>query len=328
MPRNLSPAMLAQVAANQLRPALFLEIEFLTETVLLWNGFGPMVAPGPATDASSSFPYGQSFIGMGWMGEIRSVPQVADVVAQNITLVLTGIPSELLTDAINAVRQSSIATLWLGCLDNGNNVIGDPVQIFQGALDVPTVTEGAETSTISITCENPLIDLNRAPSRRFTDVDQQFYYPGDMGFFQVQLLQDYNFTWPAPIGSNSSDAVPPPDYLTIEPGQSGPVVIAVGGTVQLIATVTQNDGSTYIAAGPGADSSWGPPLCTSTDSSIATVSGAGAGSDATNAGLVMGIAPGMCTVTMLFVRGAYLGGGTNKPSNPVTASVTIIVTEA
>jgi len=325
MPRNLSPAMLAQVAANQLRPALFLEIEFLTETVLLWNGFGPMVAPGPATNASSSFPYGQSFIGMGWMGEIRSVPQVADVVAQNITLVLTGIPSELLTDAINAVRQNSIATLWLGCLDGGNNVIGDPVQIFQGALDVPTVTEGAETSTISITCENPLIDLNRAPSRRFTDVDQQFDFPGDMGFFQVQLLQDYNFTWPAPIGSNNGDTTPPPDFLTIEPGQSGPVVIAVGGSVQLIATNTWNDGSQHIVAGPGSPGNYSL-ITWSTDPSIATVTGPGVYSPAS--GLVTGVAPGMCVVSMMFVQGGYIGSGTNKPSNPVTASVTIIVTEA
>ncbi len=325
MPRNLTPAMLAQVAANQLRPALFLEIEFLTETVLLWNGFGTIVPPGPATNATSSFPYGQSFIGMGWMGEIRSVPQVADVVAQNITLVLTGIPSELLTDAIDAVRQNSIATLWLGCLDNGNHVIGDPVQIFQGALDVPTITEGSETSTISITCENPLIDLIRAPSRRFTDVDQQFDFPGDMGFFQVQLLQDYHFTWPSPVGAADTDLTPPPNLLTITPGEDGPVIVAVGGTVQLIGTETWNDGSEHIVFGPGAPSDYGGP-CWSTDPSIATVTGPN--THAPESGLVTGVKPGMCNVVMMFVQGAFLGGGGNKPSNAVTASVTVIVTEA
>ena len=305
MPRNLTPAMLAQVAANQLRPALFLEIEFLTETVLLWNGFGTIVPPGPATNATSSFPYGQSFIGMGWMGEIRSVPQVADVVAQNITLVLTGIPSELLTDAINAVRQNSIATLWLGCLDNGNHVIGDPVQIFQGALDVPTITEGAETSTISITCENPLIDLERAPNRRFTDIDQQFFYPGDTGFAAVQLLQDYNFTWPAPI-SNHPGTTSPPDHLLLSP--AGPIALHVGDTQMLTATVVASDGSTYSGQNGGGFNSSDPSVCSFDDSGLITARG-----------------PGMCILTNRYVLDIFMTGGGNTSSN-VSASVTIIVT--
>jgi hypothetical protein len=317
--------MLRQVAANQLRPALFLEIEFLTETVYLWNGFGPKTAPGPAEDPTASFPYGESFIGMGWMGEIRSVPQVADVVAENITLTLSGIPPELVGDAINAVRQNSVATLWFGCLDGNGNVIGDPVQIFQGSLDVPTITEGAATASISITAENPLIDLNRAPSRRFTDIDQQFDYPGDTGFAMVQLLQDYNLTWPAPANGNSdTSGTQPPNFLTIAPGQDAPVPLAVGGTVTLVPTVTANDGSTYSGV-PGG-------CFYSSDPSIATVN---------DSGVVTGVAPGMCVITKRYVLDIYnsqgQGWSSNGPpgqapnnagsaTNNITASVTVIVT--
>lgn len=308
---------MAQVLAGQLRPALFLEIEFLTETVWLWNGFGTMTPGGPAVDPNSSFPYGQTFLGMGWMGEVRSVPQVADVVAQGLNLTLSGIPAELVSDAINAVRQNSIATLWLGCLDSNNGVIGDPVQIFQGSLDVPTLSEGAETATISISCENPLIDLNRPPNRRFTDVDQQFMYNGDLGFFQVQLLQDYNFTWPSPVSNSSSQTASPPNFLTITPGVTGPVEVEVGATVQLTCVCTNTDGTTGVVMGPGEPSpGWGGPAYSS-DPSIATVD---------ETGLVTGVREGMCIITKMFVEGGFLGGGTtNTPSNAVTASVTIIV---
>jgi hypothetical protein len=310
MPRTLSPGVLAQVQAGQLRPAFFLEIAFLTETVWLWSGLGSNTPPGPAY-GPTTFPYGQTFLGMGWLGQIRAVPAVTDVIAQNVTLVLSGIPTELVTDAINAVRQNSIATLWLAVLDGSNNVIGDPVQIFAGSLDVPTLVEGAETSTLSITAENPLIDLNRSPQRRFTDIDQQTDFPGDTGFFQVQLLQDYDVTWPSPI-AGTPDTTPPPNFLTITP--AGPVILAVGATQQLVCIETRSDGA-LVNVMPTGGASWGGPVYSS-DPSIASVS---------STGLVTANAMGMCIITKRFVQSMFLGGGPNKPSNNVSASVVVIV---
>jgi hypothetical protein len=316
MPRNLSPSFLAACASGQVRLGFFLRIQFLTETVYIWSGRGSITPAGPAWDSSSSFPYGQAFTGFGWMGSIGSIPSVTDVIATNITLVLSGIPTELLTDAINAVRQNSIATLWLALSDANGNVIADPVQVFQGTCDVPTTKEGAVTSTLSITCENPLIDLNRAPSRRYTDVDQQITYPGDTGFFQVQLLQDFLLLWPAPYGNNNSDSTEPPNYLTITPGQTSPVEVPVGLTQQLTVVETRPDGSTNTIMKAGYTYGGGPVY--SSDPTLATVD--------VN-GLVTGVKPGMCIVTKRFVESEYLGSGPSRPSNCVTASVTIIVTQ-
>jgi len=313
MPRNLSPSVLAQTLANQLQPALFVEIEFLTETIWVWSGLGSITAPGPAFDTSSSFPYGQAFTGIGWLGQIRAVPEVTDIVASNITLELSGIPTELLTDVINAVRENSVATVWLGflSLQPGNpTIIGDPVQIFQGALDVPTITEGAETSSIAITCENPLIDLNRAPSRRFTDVDQQIDYPGDTGFAQVQLLQDYDIVWPAAAGSSETSPAPP-NFIQIyvgAVGDSGPFSIAVGETLQLQCQLTRSDGSTGDISSFAGD--W-----ISNDDTVATVDG--------NSGIVTAVGPGFCNVIKRFVQGLFT---TTRSSSVVQAAVTIIVT--
>ena len=321
MPRNLSPSALEQTLAGQLAPAYFLCIEFLTETVYLWSGLGTITPAGPAYDPTASFPYGQTFTGMGWMGAIRAVPEVTDVVASNITLSLSGIPSELVTDALDAVRQNSVATLWLGfmSLAPGNpSVVLDPVQVFQGALDVPTVTEGSTTCSISITCENPLIDLNRSPDRRYTDVDQQIDYPGDTGFFQVQLLQDFLLLWPSPFAT-PDESVIPPNYLTITPGQTASVPVAVGATVQLTCTETRSNGSTQVVMGPGQPAAgWGGSVY-SNDPSIATVD---------TSGVVTGLKQGMCTITKRYVESEFTGSSSERPSNCVTASVTVIVTEA
>jgi Bacterial Ig-like domain (group 2) len=312
MSKNLSPAVLAQIASGSLRPALFLAIAFLDDTVYAWSGLGTLTAPGPAFDPDATFPYGTPFTGLGWLGQIQSVPQVADVVAQNVTLLLSGVPAELVGDAIHAVRQNSAATLWLGLLDGAGNVIGDPAQIFAGHLDVPTITEGAETCTIAITAENPLIDLNRAPSRRYTDVDQQIDFPGDTGFSFVQLLQDYSLVWPWPYQSNNADVSPaPPDFLTITPGESAPIALAAGGTQQLSCIETESEGPTQDVTTIGG--SWW-----SSNPAVATVNA--------NSGLVTAVAQGMCVITKRFVQGMFQGHGAAKPSNLVTASVTVVVT--
>ena len=194
--RNWSPAAQAALLSGQVKPAYFVKIVFETETIYLWTGYGTINSAGPAYDPTSTFPYSQNFTGMGEFGQLTSVPESTDVVAQNITLSLSGIPVELITDAINAVRQNSSATLWFGFLDVNNNIIPDPEQVFAGHLDVPTVVEGSTTCAISITCENPLIDLNRAPNHRFTLEDQAIIYPGDAGFNQVGLMQGRYLGWP------------------------------------------------------------------------------------------------------------------------------------
>jgi hypothetical protein len=303
MPRNLSPNVLAQVQAQQLRPALFLEIAFLTETVWLWSGLGPITPPGPAF-GGTTFPYKQTFLGMGWLGQIKAVPAVTDVIAQNITLELSGIPTELVTDAINAVRQDSIGTVWVAVLDANNLVIGDPVQVFQGSLDVPTLVEGAETSSLTITAENPLIDLNRAPERRFTDIDQQTDFPGDTGFFQVQILQDYNWVWPWPSPFDGSYS--PPAYILLAP--VGPVLIAVGGTAAITATETMSSGGTADVTAATQGGWW-----TTTDPSVATVD---------QNGIVTGVAEGFCIVSKGWNHGEFTH---SDVSQLVGASVTIIV---
>jgi len=178
--------------------AIFVTIEFANETLYIWSG-ATSFTPGRPHGDGSAFPYGQTFTGVGWLGSISAIPETVDVVAQNVTLTLSGIPPELVSDTINAVRQYSEATVWFGLFDTNGNLIADPVQMFQGHLDVPTIMDGAADATISITAENPLISLNLAQERRFTDCDQQLDYPGDLGMSFVVGLQFAYIQWPNPL---------------------------------------------------------------------------------------------------------------------------------
>ena len=58
-----------------------------------------------------------------------------------------------------------------------------------------SIKEGPETSTLELTLENKLVDLERPRVGRFTDNFQQSEFSGDKGFSFVEGLQDKALTW-------------------------------------------------------------------------------------------------------------------------------------
>ena len=276
-------------------PAFFVKIAFADQTLYLWSGIGPFVASGTAYSSSATFPYGTTFTGLGWLGKISSIPQVNKIQAQNVVLSLSGIPSTLLTEAINQVRITGSATIWFGFLNTSTNaLIADPVQVFSGSLDVPTLQDSGETCTISITAENTLISLQQAPNRQFDDMDQQIYFPGDLGFSFIDALPNMALFWPVPYNFPS----PFPVDMVMSPAGAD---IEVGGTVDITTTINYSDGSHYtLPGGTGSGPEWIGGIV-SMNPKVATVDGSG---------VVTGISPG---IALIVARAVYPGPSSYTP---------------
>jgi hypothetical protein len=310
MPRSLSPAFLAQLGSTGMSaPVLFVVLAFADQTLYLFGGVGSLTPAGPAYSATSTFPYGETFIGMGWLGKVSTVPQTNKVQAQNVTLALSGIPSELVLEAINEVSINGSATIYLGFFDNTGALIADPVQLFAGALDVPTLSDSGPTCTISITAENPLLRLNEAPARTFDDADQQIYFPGDLGMSFVDALGNLTLFWPSPYGSGS----PYPISMGVVPNGDD---VGVGSTIQISVQINFSDGSYYeYPAGIGGGPSFTPSYA-STDPAIATV---------TEGGVVTGVSAGKCSIIARVPFPLYSGGPALTPGGQYRAAAAVIV---
>jgi hypothetical protein len=308
MPRNLSPAVVSAIGASQKSLAWFLELVFANQTVYVWSGLASVTPAGPAWDPGATFPYGQTFIGVGWLGKISSLPQTSELTAENMRLTLSGIPASLAGDAINAVRLFGNATLWLAFLDQFNNVIPDPLQMWQGATDVPTLTDGADTCTLDLTVENSLLALNLASNRRYTTLDQQLDYPGDAGFELLSAFQDLYLPYPDGTQNNGNniggvsqlDEAPlGVNVLTITP--AGAQKLSLSGSLQMTATAQFSSGN-LIGETPNVT---GAGLWSTSDPTVAVVSN-GTGSDVpvnnfgTGGGLITAKGRGNCTITFFF----------------------------
>lgn len=298
--------MLAAIAADTLSPVLFTRLAFADNTLYLFSGIGNLTPAGPPTNPLSTFPYGQTFTGLGWLAKLSSIPQTTKVQAQNVTLSLSGIPADLVLEAANQVRISGDVTIWLGLFDSNGALLTDPVQIFDGGMDVPSITDSGETSTIAITCESPLLSLNLAPSRRFDDPDQQIYFPGDLGMSFVNKLPNVQLFWPAPDTSGS----PYPVSMAVTVASPD---IAVGGTTTIEVTITYSDGSTKTkpsGAGSGPNFILG---IASSNPKIAAVSYTGTNN-------VVGVSPGECSI---IARVPFFSG--SAPSQQFRAACNLFV---
>ena len=183
MPRSVSDAMIAALASDQVRPAIFVQVTFTTGSVYLWNGYGPINWNG------------QSWLGIGTFGSVSTMEESSSVEAKGITLTLNGIDPTLLSDVLVDYQTGLPALVWLGLFDSNRQLIPSPLLAFAGRMDQPTISLDGATASISIACESRLLDMNVSVERRYTNEDQQLDYPGDRGFEFVNSIQEVSIYW-------------------------------------------------------------------------------------------------------------------------------------
>lgn len=181
--RDISIAVQTEMVSNKIRPLFLVSLQFSNETVYLWTGVGDLIWSGA------------TYKGVGTLGQISPIIETIETQAQGVTLSLSGIPNDLLSEALGQVTASGKAKVWLGFMDASGNLINDPIPAFQGLIDAPEVDMSVETSTISIAVESRLADLQRARGGRLTDSDQRSRHPSDGGLQYVSRLQDHFFQW-------------------------------------------------------------------------------------------------------------------------------------
>lgn len=161
MPRMLTPAMAAALCAPVLRCALLVSLQFADNTIYLWSGLGPLEWNG------------NTYIGVGSLGSISTVSEDSTVEAKGVVFELSGIPANLVSEVLWETRLLYTAKAYFALWDADGNLIPTPVLSYRGKMDQPTISDDGKTCSISIACENVLVDLNRSCYRRYTNDDQQ-----------------------------------------------------------------------------------------------------------------------------------------------------------
>lgn len=204
MSRTLSTAVQDALNDEVVYPFFAVELVFDTpNTLRLWTGYGTLIYEG------------EEWYGTGNMLGVSSVEETMQMAATGVSLTLSGVPSEVVSLALQEPYQGRVCNIYFGMFAYGalqqeseayilmqdGSKIGlelretGVTEIFTGYMDQMNISEAPDTSTIQLSVESKLIDLERQRVARYTSEYQKSLYPLDRGLEFVESIQDLKLTW-------------------------------------------------------------------------------------------------------------------------------------
>jgi hypothetical protein len=138
---------------------------------------------------------GKTYIG-GRQTAIDSIKDQGGEIA-GLSFQLSGVPNDLLAIALSEPIQGKAVRVYTAIMDPDSQAIVDVKEAWAGTLDQMPVSQGVETSIITVTAEHRGITFARAKGLRYADGDQQQLYPGDRCLEFLAAQSTHQDVWPA-----------------------------------------------------------------------------------------------------------------------------------
>ena len=144
---------------------------------------------------------GGLYLGVGNFGKVSITRETSDSEASGLELELSGIPTDDDPDYIIIAKDTNYhgrtVIVRFGFLDENDQLTtatGDPAILFQGLIDQMFIRIG-KTGTVSLTAEDDWIRWEEPLKSLYTNEEQQFLFPGDLGLEFVQQVVDKELIW-------------------------------------------------------------------------------------------------------------------------------------
>ncbi|SEM63008.1 hypothetical protein SAMN05192583_0894 [Sphingomonas gellani] len=172
---SMSPAL--DQALTGPTPTIFgaVEIVLPNHTIRLLTGSGIIVFDGKTFTGSDAT-----------YGVLHSVEDLTDGTgdeAPGISLTLVPAGDAAAADLARPEHQGAAVSIWLGAVEPSNGlVIGEPLLIFLGALDVPKLTAGPNSRLLELEITSAFEDFFFSDDgARLSDTFHRYVWPGERG---------------------------------------------------------------------------------------------------------------------------------------------------
>ena len=195
MSRTIDSGLLAALTGNSVEPFYAVELLFDVKTTIdvdgnpidlgpmrMWTGLGTRTINVRGTD--------QVFAGTGALLNIAAAEEVADLSAKAMTISLSGIDTSLISLALQEPYQRRKARVYMG-----EKNVSSVVEIFSGQMDTMQITDEPDMSTVIMTIESKLVELERSRNWRYTDESHKSRHSDDTFFSYLQSIQDQKVAW-------------------------------------------------------------------------------------------------------------------------------------
>ena len=196
MSRGLSSAVETALSQQHVAIVTFAKLEFPSGTVYVHNSIGTYNWDS------------QDWLGVGDLGAIGKVQEGQDVSPYAITLTLNGLDPTISSAALTEDYFMHPVTVWLGVLDENDELIEDPSQIWAGFMDQMNITVGADGGdAIQLIAESELSKFDKSANLMYTNAAQQAKSSTDLFFSHLHKIEGAKIAW----GAKTSGSIVPPD---------------------------------------------------------------------------------------------------------------------
>lgn len=181
MSRDISASNLAEIDASHLHSVLMVHLAFDTP-VYTHSGIGNIVFDG------------NTYTGVGDFGSITEANESEVLGPSSLTLTLSGIDSNLISEAQEAGRYKDAVTIYEGYRQDDGTLVDDPWTVWKGWFEYASIQVGVKAD-ISILCHHDLSILDEKDGSRFSAEDQERRYSGDTFFQYVTDQEGLKLNW-------------------------------------------------------------------------------------------------------------------------------------
>lgn len=188
--KTLAGTTVNQLATGQLHTAHLVHI-VLNTTV------GEGVYNVYMTDYHIDITYGGiTYLAGGHLLSISEIKTASDLQINDITIGLSGIDQTKISEVLSYDYIDREVTVTRALLTNNDALYANPVVVFKGRINAPTITDDPNegTSVVTINASSYLADFERKPSRHTNHIEHNYHYPND-DFFSLWGQIDKEIIW-------------------------------------------------------------------------------------------------------------------------------------
>ena len=170
MSRVTNSATIAALASDSIRLATLIKLNFPTPIYI--TDYGQDITLNTITYDASSY-----------ILEVGEASETGAIRVNSMDLVLSAVERSYVSLFLNSDYVKKQVLIQRACLDNNDNVIGEPITYFDGRIVAYDIEDSGTDSKITVEIASHWQDFDKVQNRKTNSKSQQFHFPDDKGFF-------------------------------------------------------------------------------------------------------------------------------------------------
>ena len=139
---------------------------------------------------------GNTYSPAGQLLGFEGLEETSDVVVNSVTVSLSAVDTNATSLILSNYYLDRRLTVHRAFFDANDALIPEPIIIFDGRMNKPSLVENPEdgSAVLSVEASNQFADFERKPGRHTSNDEQQIHFPGDKGFEYATEI-DQTLTW-------------------------------------------------------------------------------------------------------------------------------------